>query len=157
MSASASTEYTIIRLDPEDFPKCGNIWDMERHREQAAGWLAQLRAGNRLTYVCQTGGQFIGEISLVFSHTDSDYTAPGRRAYISRLVVKPEYRRRGVGRVLVRFIAEKAAELGYKEFSIGVDLDNYPALKLYAEEGFERILRVDEDKQGKYLKLLKTL
>ena len=151
------TEHQIVPLTPEDFPKCGNIWNTERHREQAEQWLAQLRAGNRLTYVCQTEGQFIGEISLVFSHPDSDYTVPGRRAYVSRLVVKPEYRRRGVGRTLVRFIAEQAAELGYKELSIGVDLDNYPALKLYIQEGFDRILRVDKDGQGEYLKLLKTL
>jgi ribosomal protein S18 acetylase RimI-like enzyme len=151
------TEGQILRLSPEEFPKCGNIWDMERHREQAKEWLAQLQAGNRITYVCQSEGQFIGEISLVHTHPDPDYTIPTRRAYISRLVVKPEYRRRGIGRTLVRFIAEKAAVLGYTELSIGVDLDNYPALRLYAQEGFHRILRVDKDEQGAYLKLLKTL
>ena len=153
----ARADYRIIPLSPEDFPKCGNIWNMERHREQAAEWLAQLRAGNRMTWVYETDGQFVGEISLVHTHPDPDYTAPGRRAYLSRLVVKPEYRRRGIGRLLVRFAAEKARELGYKELSIGVDLDNYPALRLYAEEGFDRLLRVDKDGQGEYVKLLKTL
>ena len=153
----ARADYRIIPLSPEDFPKCGNIWNMERHREQAAEWLAQLRAGNRMTWVYETDGQFVGEISLVHTHPDPDYTVPGRRAYLSRLVVKPEYRRRGIGRLLVRFAAEKARELGYKELSIGVDLDNYPALRLYAEEGFDRLLRVDKDGQGEYVKLLKTL
>ena len=151
----ARADYRIIPLSPEDFPKCGNIWNMERHREQAAEWLAQLRAGNRMTWVYETDGQFVGEISLVHTHPDPDYTVPGRRAYLSRLVVKPEYRRRGIGRTLVRFAAEKAGELGYRELSIGVDLDNYPALRLYAEEGFDRILRVDKDGQGAYMKLLK--
>ncbi len=149
--------YRIVPLCPEDFPKCGNIWNMERHREQSEEWLAQLRTGNRMTWVYETDGQFVGEISLVHAHPDPDYTVQGSRAYISRLVVKPEYRRRGIGRTLVRFIAEKAAVLGYTELSIGVDLDNYPALRLYAQEGFHRILRVDKDEQGAYLKLLKTL
>ena len=153
----AAKEYQILPLSPEDFPKCGNIWDMERHQQQAEEWLAQLRAGNRLTWVYETEGQFLGEISLVHTHPDPDYSIPGGRAYLSRLVVKPEYRRRGIGRLLVRFAAEKARELGYKELSIGVDLDNYPALRLYAEEGFRRILRVDRDEQGAYMKLLKTL
>ena len=151
------TEYRIIRLSSEDFPKCGNIWDMERHREQAAEWLDQLRTGNRTTYVCQTGGQFVGEISLVFAHPDPDYTIPGRRLYVSRLVVRPDRRRRGIGRTLVRYAVERAAELGYGELSIGVDLDNYPAIRLYTEEGFDRVLRVDKDEQGAYLKLLKVL
>ncbi len=150
------TKAQIIRLSPEEFPKCGNIWDMERHRDQAEEWLAQLLAGSRMTYIYQSEGQFIGEISLVLTHPDPDYTIPGRRAYLSRLVVKPEYRRRGIGRTLVRFISEKAAELGYTELSIGVDLDNCPAIRLYAEEGFDRILRVDQDEQGAYMKLLKT-
>ena len=153
----AAKEYQILPLSPEDFPKCGSIWNMERHREQAEEWYAQLVSGNRVTYVCLWEGQFIGEISLVFAHPDPDYAIPGRRAYVSRLMVKPEYRRRGIGRTLVRFVVEKAAELGYRELSIGVDLDNYPAIRLYAEEGFDRILRADQDEQGAYLKLLKTL
>ena len=149
--------YRIVPLCPEDFPKCGNIWNMERHREQSEEWLAQLRTGNRMTWVYETDGQFVGEISLVHAHPDPDYTVQGSRAYISRLVVKPEYRRRGIGRRLVRFVAAKAAKLGYKELSIGVDLDNYPAIRLYAEEGFDRVLRVDKDGQGEYIKLLKML
>ena len=147
----------IIPLSPEDFPKCGSIWDMERHREQAGEWLSQLRTGNRLTWVYEAEGQFLGEISLVHTHPDSDYTVHGKRAYLSRLVVRPDCRRRGIGRTLVRFSAEKAAELGYTELSIGVDLDNYPALRLYVQEGFHRILQVDQDEQGAYVKLLKTL
>ena len=152
----AMAAYQILPLTPEDFPKCGSIWDMERHKAQAEEWRRQLITGDRITYVYLLEGQFIGEISLVHTHPDPDYTVHGRRAYISRLVVKPEYRRHGIGRTLVRFIVEKAAELGYRELSIGVDLDNYPAIRLYAEEGFDRILRVDRDEQGAYLKLLKV-
>lgn len=155
MTMETMKEHQIIRLSPEEFGKCGNIWDLERHKAQAEEWRRQLITGDRITYVYLLEGQFIGEISLVHTH-DPDYTIPGWRAYISRLVVKPEYRRRGIGRTLVRFISEKAVELGYRELSIGVDLDNYPALRLYAEEGFDRILRVDRDEQGAYVKLLKT-
>ena len=155
MTMETMKEHQIIRLSPEEFGKCGNIWDMERHKAQAEEWRRQLIAGDRITFVYLLEGQFIGEISLVHTHPDPDYTIPGRRAYISRLVVKPEFRRRGIGKTLVRFISEKAAELGYTELSIGVDLDNCPAIRLYAEEGFDRILRVDRDEQGTYMKLLK--
>ena len=87
----------------------------------------------------------------------SDYTIPNQRIYVSRLIVKYEYRRQGIGSKLVDFITEKAKSQGYTEMSIGVDLDNYPALKLYMEAGFDRVIYIGEDEQGKYLKLLKKI
>lgn len=88
---------------------------------------------------------------------DLDYTIPNQRVYVSRLIVKKEYRRQGIGKKLVDFITDKAKELGYSELSIGVDLDNYPALKLYIDSGFDKVIYIGEDEQGKYVKLLKTV
>lgn len=36
------TGHTIARLDPADFPKCGNIWDMERQSGLAERFLGEL-------------------------------------------------------------------------------------------------------------------
>lgn len=36
------TGHTIARLDPADFPKCGNIWDMERQSGLAERVLGEL-------------------------------------------------------------------------------------------------------------------
>lgn len=88
---------------------------------------------------------------------DLDYTIPNQRVYVSRLIVKKEYRRQGIGKKLVDFITDKAKELGYSELSIGVDLDNYPALKLYIDSGFDKVIYIGEDEQGQYVKLLKTV
>lgn len=33
----------------------------------------------------------------------------------------------------MEYATDKAKEMGYSEMSIGVDLDNYSALKLYAD------------------------
>jgi len=41
--------------------------------------------------------------------------------------------------------------------SIGVDLDNFPALKLYTNYGFNRIIYVAQDEQDKYVKLLELI
>ena len=99
----------------------------------------------------------MGEISLVHQADDPDYTIPGRRAYVSRLLVKKSARRQGVGTALCIHLFQYAKALGYEELSIGVDLDNYAALKLYSDLGFDRILLVDADEQGQYVKLLKKL
>ncbi len=149
-------EYRIIELAPVDFPRCGEIWDLTRQPALAAQFRAALAAGERRTWVCEAGGRYIAEISLVFDMRDADYTLPGQRAYVSHLVVRPECRRQGLGQALLRHVREVARALGYAELTVGVDLDNYPALRLYAAEGFDRILRVDRD-EAAYLKLLKTL
>lgn len=147
--------YDIIRLDPADFPKCGNIWDMKRRPDLAERFYRELLCGNRITYVCQINGEYVGEVSLVFEMEDPDYTVPGQRMYVSRLLVKRAYRRQGIGQRLTAFAVEAAEAMGYREQSVGVDLDNYPALKLYTEMGFRTILFLGEDADGKYAKLLR--
>lgn len=147
----------IRRLTPDEFPKCGNIWDMERHADLAERFLSELRSGNRMTWVYEENGQFLGEISLVKDTPDPDYTIPGRRIYVSRLIVRKENRRQGIGKALVEHVVSRAAEMGYSELSIGVDMDNYGALRLYTGLGFREILFLGEDADGRYFKLLKRL
>lgn len=147
--------YTITRLDPADFPKCGNIWDLERQSGLAERFCRELICGNRITYVYQVKGEYVGEISLVFDMEDPDYTIPERRIYVSRLLVKDAYRRQGIGKRLTAFAVEAAEAMGYSEQSIGVDLDNYAALRLYTAMGFKTILFLGEDAGGKYAKLLR--
>ncbi len=149
--------YLIEQLRPEEFPLCSNIWNMERNRDLASRFYAELLAQNRITFVCKENDLFVGEISLVFDMNDTDYTIPGQRVYLSRLIVKQSHRRQGIGTALSSHIFQYAKEHGYSEMSLGVDLDNYLALKLYTRLGFTHITLIDEDNQGQYLKLLKHL
>lgn len=150
-------DFEIIELSPAEFEKCGNIWNMKQQEKLANQFYGELISGSRVTYVCKQDNEFIGEISLVFDTNDSDYTIDKRRVYVSHLIVKPEKRRNGLGKRLVEYATDKAKEMGYSEMSIGVDLDNYPALRLYADSGFDKILFIGEDHQGKYVKLLKEI
>ena len=147
----------IELLQLEDYDKCNNIWYMKKHKALADKFYQELLSGNRTTYICKDGNEFVGEISLVKDMGDSDYTIPEQRVYVSHLIVKPEYRRQGVGKMLVEFITNKAKALGYSEMSIGVDLDNYPALRLYIDAGFDKAIYIGKDKQGEYIKLFKRI
>ena len=147
----------IKTLAVEDFPRCAELWDLKKQRTLAERFYSELQRGNRVTYVCEDEGALLGEISLVFKMEESDYTIAGKRAYVSHLVVKKEHRRKGIGKALVEYVIEQAKQMGLRELTIGVDLDNYPALKLYTAAGFDRVLLIDEDRQGRYVKLMKTL
>ena len=148
----------IIKLNTQDYYKCNNIWDMSKKKELADRFYEELKAGNRITFIyVDDNNDYLGEVSLVFDRNDSDYTIPNQRIYLSRFLVKKEYRHKGIGKQLLNHIFEYAKNLGYVEMSLGVDLDNYIAILVYHKYGFNEIIKVDEDKDGKYMKLLKKL
>ena len=147
----------IIELDIKNFEKCSNIWNMEKNKELKDRFYNELLTKNRKTFVYTKDEEYIGEISIVFNKNDEDYSIPGIRLYVSRIIVKKEYRGRGYGKKLMNYIIEYAKREGYTELSLGVNLDNYIALKLYVELGFDKIKYIGEDNDGKYVKLIKVL
>ena len=147
----------IVQLDPCDFERCSAIWDIKSQSDLAEQFKQDLVDGNRITFVYLVDGNPVGEISIVFDANDADYTVLDRRLYVSHLIVNPDYRRQGIGRKLLRHVVKTASEMGYYELSVGVDLDNFAALRLYFEEGFNRILFVGKDADGPYMKLMLTL
>lgn len=147
---------TIERLNPEDYQKCSNIWNMEK-QTLAEKWREEIVSGNRIVFIYKINGEFIGEGALVFDTGDPDYTIPNKRVYVSRMIVKKEYRNCGIGSELLNFLIKKAKEKGYSEMAIGVDKDNENALHMYRKFGFTEVLFDGADKDGEYYKLLKRL
>ena len=150
-------QYAIEKLEPENYEKCANIWDMSAHQKSAQRWYNELVSGNRLIFVYIENGEYLGEGSLVFENDDPDYTIPGRRLYVSRMVVKEGHRGRGIGGIILDFLIDYATKSGYEEMSLGVDIDNVGARWLYEKKGFTNIIFVGQDDVGKYVKLIKTL
>lgn len=147
----------IIELDINNFEKCNNIWNMEKNKELKDRFYKELLNKNRMTFVYTKDEEYIGEVSIVFNKDDEDYTIPGIRLYISRIIVKKEFRGKGYGKKLMNHVIEYAKREKYKELSLGVNLDNYIALRLYVELGFNKIQYIGEDSDGKYVKLIKKV
>ncbi len=146
----------IEPLSPEDYHKCSNIWNMSRQPD-ADKWLEEIKIGNRLVYIYKINNAFIGEGALVFDTSDPDYTISGKRVYVSRMIVKKEYRNRGIGSEILEFLIKKAKEMGFSEMTIGVDKDNVNALHLYRKFGFTEVLFDGADEHGEYFKLMKRI
>lgn len=147
----------IIELDIKNFEKCNNIWNMEKNKELKDRFYKELLNKNRMTFIYTKDEEYIGEVSIVFNKNDEDYTIPGIRLYISRIIVKKEFRGKGYGKKLMNHIIEYAKREKYKELSLGVNLENYIALRLYVKLGFNKIQFIGEDSDGKYVKLIKRL
>ncbi len=150
--------FEIIKLKLEDFGKCDSIWDLKENEEFTQNIYDELKSGNRLTFIYKDkkSKAFLGEISIVFNK-EKLYTIKNTRIYLSRLIVKDTCRKKGIGTILCNYILEYCKNLGYKEMTLGVNLDNYGAIKLYHKLGFKEILLVDKDEYGEYIVLLKKL
>lgn len=70
------------------------------------------------------------------------------RPYLSNLVVDPRFRRRGMAAQLVQACETQAAEWGYDDLFLHVDVDEPPAVGLYEKLGY---VTISEDSQLKKL------
>jgi ribosomal protein S18 acetylase RimI-like enzyme len=56
--------------------------------------------------------------------------------------ILPEYRRRGLGRILMAFSFHGAVKSGYSKIQLEFDVTNEPAFQLYKELGFKQVHRL---------------
>ena len=61
----------------------------------------------------------------------------GRDAFIDELYLKSEYRRKGIGRLVIDFIKQQAPKLGVGVIHLEVEQHNAGGVKLYTETGFK--------------------
>lgn len=148
--------YEIGQIGIEEYSECNNIWDMKKC-PFIDKFKKQIIAGDRFVYIYKINDEFIGEGDLVINVDDSDYYVPSQRIYVSRMIVKKEYRNQGIGGIILDYLIEQAKAKGYKEMALGVDIDNYSAIHLYKKKGFTTLIKEDEDEYGRFYKLLKEL
>jgi ribosomal-protein-alanine N-acetyltransferase len=60
-------------------------------------------------------------------------------AHVLNVCVRPEYRCRGVGRQLLRYLLERSRALGMSEAFLEVRPSNTTAIRLYQSLGFEQV------------------
>ncbi len=146
----------IKKLNIEDYHKLNNIYDVEKF-PYTQQFKEQIESENRVVFVYEVKGEFVGEIAYVLDMNDPDYTIPHKRVYVSHLTVKKKFRNKGIGGALVDYLVGVVKDMGYTEMSIGVNKDNGAALHLYRKKGFDKVIFDGADEGGEYYKLLKIL
>ncbi|MFW9983057.1 MAG: GNAT family N-acetyltransferase [Candidatus Thorarchaeota archaeon] len=72
--------------------------------------------------------------SLVLSRSDEE-------EHLEAIGIHPKFRRKGLGKILLRKSIEVLRSQNAQNFSLGVDTANSPAIKLYERFGFETVSR----------------
>lgn len=113
---------TIALLDV-----CG-LHPRTRGRDSRSAFARQLRSNRTLYLGAFDGPRLVG---TVLGTHDS------RKGWINRLAVHPEYRRRGIGRRLVRACERGLRDLGLGVFAALIERGNDPSMAFFDSLGYE--------------------
>lgn len=83
---------------------------------------------------------------------ERDGPVPGA-AYMRNIVIKPEYRQKGLGGLVMEHALSVARDMNRKTLALRVDPANGPAVSFYRKMGFTTVATVVSKKSGK-LRLL---
>ena len=115
--------------------------DMRRasHDDSFLSWashMTETASMPLLGYVWDEGGRIVGNASLI------PFRDRGRRVYlIANVATHPEFRRRGIGRLLTERVMQQARSKNSSAIWLHVRDDNPGAIKLYEGLGFQEIAR----------------
>lgn len=106
----------IIRIDAESFKTQNPTYDL----------FVYLAYGNEII-VADIGAMVVGYVVLVYRESE---------AKIMSIAVKKEFRRKGIGKMLLKEAIKKAKENGARRLLLEVRVSNVAAQQLYKKFGF---------------------
>ncbi len=84
-------------------------------------------------FVAREAGRVIAMAALHFTTSTAE---GGKAAWFEDCVVRPEYRRKGIGKALLEFVLAQARAEGALRVTLLTDADNERAQALYRKAGF---------------------
>jgi GNAT superfamily N-acetyltransferase len=106
--------------------------DPERQQRALRAIVADPSIGR--IYVVREGADVIAMASLLYTVSTAE---GGKAAWLEDVVVRPDRRGRGIGRMLLEQVAARARADGVLRIALLTDPDNEPAHALYRDLGFE--------------------
>ena len=97
-----------------------------------------LRARNIAVYVAEARGHVVGYIMVSVKKNPNIY-AIDKEAYIGDLFVKSNFRRKGVGTLLLKETEKWAKHKKLLQLSLNTNVKNYLAQKAYSKFGFDEL------------------
>ena len=160
-------EYVIRKIYSSEFDKLKVLFNVQSPEDEKI-WekyrkirLQQFDEKDADIYVIACGECFVGELSVYYSaHALKSEAIPGRRVYLSTYRLEKEYRKKGLGQRLLKFVLDDLEKRGYSEFTIGVEEDNDIAKHIYFKFGFTEAIdkgKGDEFDPSDYTLYLKKL
>jgi GNAT superfamily N-acetyltransferase len=124
---------------PELVKLLGILFDQEAEftpnaaKQEAALKLILADPGRGRIYVARDGRKVVAMASLLYTISTAE---GGKAALFEDLVVRPEYRKQGIGAKLLEYVIAQAREQGVLRLTLLTDMQNEQAQVLYRKLGF---------------------
>jgi ribosomal protein S18 acetylase RimI-like enzyme len=147
MNAAANNAITYREATTVDIPALAKLrWEMEveRHGTQFSlevyteafdrAMRADMERGSFRAWVAEAEGSLVACVVLLWSPFPPHFEQIGRkRGFVSSVYTRPEYRRSGIGRTLMRMLLDASRQLGVTRLVLWASDMGRP---LYEELGF---------------------
>lgn len=140
----------------ELFPDSEEMWFKYKNKR-----LKQFEKREIDIFVIEDNKDIIGELTVNYkSHQLETETIPNIRVYLEAFRVDKKYRGQGLGQKLINYCIDYLTNIGYIEFTIGVEEDNEVAEHIYFKLGFTNAIdkgHGDEFDPSEYTLYLKDI
>lgn len=109
-------------------------------REEAKELKEDLKDPKTKIFIAEEDNGSVGYINLSL-HKKNPYTKTRRKGEIDDLFVLKKFRKKRIGKALVRNALEYFRSKSVKSVSLSVNSQNIPALKFYENFGFKEVVR----------------
>ena len=117
-------------------------WDgvYQKYRRMYAGLYRDSQQGKILMWLVEIPLQeIIGQVFVMLNSGERDPADGCTRAYIFAFRVKPHWRNRGVGSLLMAYVERDLLEKGFSHVTLNVAKENPAARRLYERLGYKVI------------------
>ena len=118
------------------------LWPECTYAEEREHGSQIINAANQNCFVARAGEAFVGFIQLSLRTDYVEGTATSPALYVEGLYVEPEWRQRGVARLLVRKAGEWGLQMGCSEMASDAELNNTSSIEFHKAMGFREVNRV---------------
>lgn len=136
MSTDRNASKIVLReYRPEEYGALIRLWEEAGLECKPAGRDRRDRIDQELTrrnaifVIAESGGRMVG--SLLGTHD-------GRKGWINRLAVTPEFRGLGVGRMLVEEVEKRLSEAGIEITACLIEQWNSESMEFFEKLGYEK-------------------
>jgi N-acetylglutamate synthase len=135
-----TAEVSIREFQLSDYAAVLDLWTAAglsfrpRGRDSYERVAAELNRGRVVFLVAESEGRLVGTVLG---------THDGRKGWINRLAVAPEWRRRGIARLLLRKVESRLETLGLEITAALVEVSNEGSLRFFSAMGYERDSQIE--------------
>ena len=124
---------SIVILTADEYESVRALWELAGlpvkpgGRDSRAQFVQQLAGGTQTVLGLRSGGQLVGVVVA---------THDGRKGWINRLAIHPEFRRQGLGLQLIAEAERVLREQGMQVIAALIEDWNKPSLALFEKAGY---------------------